>query len=124
MIITLTVSVIKHYLNICRSMLNFTLFSNDVLPIREHHHKVILLNEYFFFAIWIFFREHLRLQDSRRSWEGMSLTLLYHFHPLYRLHRAHLCTQLAVVLEPGTTKLCALNFALLSERINSQSATF
>ena len=55
MIITLTVSAIKHYLNICRSMLDFTLFSNDVLSVSEHYHKIILLNEYFFLLSGFFF---------------------------------------------------------------------
>ena len=79
MIITLAVSALKHYLNICHSMLDFTLLSNDALPIREHHHKIILLNEYFF-TIWIFSLEHSRFTGHQWKGEGISLTPLYLFH--------------------------------------------
>ena len=51
----------------------------------------------FFFSIWVFFHEHLRITGLAAKGKGFSLTPHYHFHPLHwvagrLLQRAHLCT--------------------------------
>ena len=37
-----------------------------------------------FFSIWVFFHEHSRFTGQQGKGEGIYLTPLYHFHPLYR----------------------------------------
>ena len=37
-----------------------------------------------FFSIWVFFHEHSRFTGQQGKGEGISLTPLYHFHPLHR----------------------------------------
>ena len=38
----------------------------------------------FFFVIWIFFQKHSRFTGQQGKGDGISLTPLYHFHPLHR----------------------------------------
>ena len=38
----------------------------------------------FIFSIWVFFHEHSRYTGQQEKGEAISLTLLYHFHPLHR----------------------------------------
>ena len=39
---------------------------------------------FFFFSIWVFFHEHSRITGLHAGeGEGISLSPLYHFHPLY-----------------------------------------
>ena len=38
----------------------------------------------FFFSIWVFFHEHSQFTRHQGKGEVISLTPLYHFHPLYR----------------------------------------
>ena len=40
--------------------------------------------ESFFFSIWAFFQEHLRITRLQGKGEGISLTPHYYFHPLHR----------------------------------------
>ena len=35
-----------------------------------------------FFSVWVFFHEHSRFTGQQGKGEGISLTTLYHFHPL------------------------------------------
>ena len=45
------------------------------------------LNFFFGFVfcfIWVFFHEHSRLTVLQGKWQGISVTLLYHFHQLHR----------------------------------------
>ena len=44
----------------------------------------ILNEEFFFFSIWIFFRNHSRITVLQMKEEGISLTPHYHFHTLPR----------------------------------------
>ena len=37
-----------------------------------------------FFSIWVFFQEHSRVTGLQGKWEGIPLTLRYHFHPFHR----------------------------------------
>ena len=37
-----------------------------------------------FFSIWVFFHEHSRFAGQHEKGECISLTPLYHFHPLHR----------------------------------------
>ena len=37
-----------------------------------------------FFSIWVFFHEHLRFTGHQGKGEAISLTPLYHLHPLHR----------------------------------------
>ena len=39
---------------------------------------------WFFFSIWVFFREHSQITGLQGKEEGISLTPHYHFHPLHR----------------------------------------
>ena len=62
--------------------------------------------------VWVFFHDHSQFTGQQEKGEGISLTPLYHFHPLYRhldielarqlMQSAHFCTELAVGLETGT----------------------
>ena len=38
----------------------------------------------FFFSIWVFFHEHSQFTGQQGKGEAISLTPLYHFHPLHR----------------------------------------
>ena len=38
----------------------------------------------FFFSIWVFFHEHSQFTGQQGKVEAISLTPLYHFHPLHR----------------------------------------
>ena len=49
----------------------------------------------FFFSIWVFFHEHSRFAGQQGKGEAISLTPLYHFHPLHR----HLDISLAITAE-------------------------
>ena len=40
--------------------------------------------KYFFFSIWVFFQEHLRITGLQGKGESISLTPRYHFHLLHR----------------------------------------
>ena len=53
-----------------------------------------------FFSIRVFFHEHSRVTDQQRKEEAISLTPLYHFHPLHR-HLDIKLAKLAVGLKPG-----------------------
>ena len=44
----------------------------------------MLLLFVFVFFIWVFFHEHARFTGQQGKGEGISLTPLYHFHPLHR----------------------------------------
>ena len=71
-----------------------------------------------FFSIWVFFHEHLRFGGQQRKREVISLTPLYHFHPLRRqlniirvitaesssLHRASSRTRILNLWFPGERK--------------------
>ena len=46
--------------------------------------KLEVSHQFFFFSIWVFFYEHSRLTGQRWKAEAISLTPLYHFHPLHR----------------------------------------
>ena len=46
-------------------------------------YKIIMLFFLFFF-IWVFFHEHSLFTRQQEKWEGIFLTLPYHFHPLHR----------------------------------------
>ena len=37
-----------------------------------------------FFSIWVFFHEHSQFTEQQRKGEAISLTPLYHFHPLHK----------------------------------------
>ena len=50
---------------------------------------------FFFFSIWVFFHEPSLFTGQQRKGEGISLTPLYHFHPLHR----QLDISLAIVAE-------------------------
>ena len=39
---------------------------------------------FFFFSTWVFFHEHSRFTGQQRKGEAISLSPLYHFHPLHR----------------------------------------
>ena len=39
---------------------------------------------FFFFFTWVFFHEHSRFTGQQGKWEAISLSPLYHFHPLHR----------------------------------------
>ena len=38
----------------------------------------------FFFSIWVFFHEHSRFTGQQGKGKAISLSPLYHFHPLHR----------------------------------------
>ena len=38
----------------------------------------------FFFSVWVFFHDHLRITGLQGKGMGISLTPHYHFHPLHR----------------------------------------
>ena len=46
----------------------------------------IFMDNYFFlfFSIWVIFHDHSRITGLQEKGEGISLTPLYHFHPLHR----------------------------------------
>ena len=50
----------------------------------SHTFRVITLSCWFFFSIWVFFHEHSRITGLQGKGEGISLSPLYHFHPLHR----------------------------------------
>ena len=54
-----------------------------------------LILEFFFFSIWVFFHEHSRFAGQQGKGEAISLTPLYHFHPLHR----HLDISLEITAE-------------------------
>ena len=55
------------------------LFRNEL----EAREKIDIEDNLFFF-IWVFFHEHSRFTGQQGKGEGIYLTPLYHFHPLYR----------------------------------------
>ena len=50
------------------------------------YHLQFSLIPFFFFSIWVFFHDHSRITGLQRKGEGISLTPLYHSHPLHK-HR-------------------------------------
>ena len=44
-------------------------------------HKMYSIN--FFFSVWIFFHDHSRFTGLHWKGEGISVTPLYHLHPLH-----------------------------------------
>ena len=50
----------------------------------EHDNSYHCSIIFFFFSIWVFFHEHSRFTGQQGKGEGIYLTPLYHFHPLYR----------------------------------------
>ena len=63
---------------------------------------------YIFYSIWSSFSEHSRITGFQVRMKVISLTQLYHFHPLHRylarrlLQRALLQTEPVVGIEPET----------------------
>ena len=62
-----------------------------------------IITEATFFSIWISFHEHSRFIGQQGNGEAISLTTLYHFHPL----RIHLDISLAI-----TTEISPLHIAI------------
>ena len=52
----------------------------------------------FFFSIWVFFHNHSRITGMQGKGEGISLSPLYHFHPLHR----HLDISQVITAESST----------------------
>ena len=65
-----------------------------------------IITEATFFSIWISFHEHSRFIGQQGNGEAISLTTLYHFHPLRR-HLGHLEIILAI-----TTEILPLHIAI------------
>ena len=65
-----------------------------------------IITEATFFSIWIFFHEHSRFIGEQGNGEAISLTPLYHFHPLHR-QLGHLDISLAI-----TTEISPLHIAI------------
>ena len=63
--------------------------------------KIVLFEIYqikvflFFFFIWVFFHEHLRITGHQGKREAISLTSLYHFHQPH----GHVDNSLAIIVE-------------------------
>ena len=58
--------------------------------------RLLFDNFFFFFSIWVFFHEHSQFIGQQEKGEAISLSPLYHFHPLHR----HLGISQAITAEP------------------------
>ena len=104
------------------ALYSFTIFKvTSIFFMTNHHNYARQMSFYFldltnlgkscfFFSIWVFFHENARLTGQQGNGEAIFSTRLYHFRNftdtqmLARklLQRAHVCTQLAAGIEPGT----------------------
>ena len=61
---------------------------NRKLYAKQRHLCVSLLRKvkkrFFFFSVWVFFHDHLRITEQQGKKEGISFTPHCHFHPLRR----------------------------------------
>ena len=58
------------------------LLSKNILVISQKNVCLSCFN--FFFSIWVFLHEHVRITGLQLKREGISLTPHYYFHPLHR----------------------------------------
>ena len=56
----------------------------NLSPTNKNRFIISFILFFFFFSIWVFFNEHSRITGQQGKGEGILLTPLYHFHPLYR----------------------------------------
>ena len=59
--------------------------------------------KYFFFSIWVFFHAYSRFTGQQGKRQGIYLTPLYHFHPLYR----HLDIRRAITAERSPLRIAS-----------------
>ena len=55
---------------------------NSILARNEKFIRTGASDLVIFYPIWVFFREHSWFTGQQEKWEAISLTPLYHFHPL------------------------------------------
>ena len=67
---------------------HFPYFFNDasqnIVLLRPLPFCPLVISFFFFFCIWVFFHKHSRFTGQQGKGEAISLSPLYHFHPLYR----------------------------------------
>ena len=77
----------KAILTFCLIFSCFSDFLKHVISLRRFIDQLANFSRHFkcyFFSIWDFFHEHLRITGLQEKGEGISLTPQYHFHPLHR----------------------------------------
>ena len=75
----------NHGIYICRLQFEVVFRGSQVLFFFHIFHYLTYWNAiYISFSIWVFFHEHSWFTGQQRKGEAISLTPLYHFHPLHR----------------------------------------
>ena len=83
------------------------------------------VKESFFFSIWVFLRNHLRITRLQGKGESISLTPHYHFHPLHRhFDISRVITAESSPLHIGSSRTRAPSTFRFRAQVDKNSAIF